>query len=179
VPRLSDRAGPTSSSRKRHQQYCLPPVMRTSAPRSSLSFRGSITQPAHPLSTLRCALTEHQRMTRGHRDSLSLRCRAFSSPSPCRFIPALSITCQTRICSSDLSPDAGTAPTLRPIQRPRSDLARSACCGAARGVTEPGALGARRRRRARFVTSAAERTAAMKERSGRRLRPSARALSGP
>ena len=29
-------------------------------------------------------------MTRGHRDSLRLRCRAFSSPSPCRFIPALS-----------------------------------------------------------------------------------------
>ena len=27
-------------------------------------------------------------MTRGHRGSLLLRCRAFSSPSPCRFIPA-------------------------------------------------------------------------------------------
>ncbi len=31
-------------------------------------------------------------MTRGHRDSLDLRCRAFSSPTPCRFIPALSST---------------------------------------------------------------------------------------
>ena len=29
-------------------------------------------------------------MTRGHRVSLALRCRAFSSPLPCRFIPALS-----------------------------------------------------------------------------------------
>jgi hypothetical protein len=29
-------------------------------------------------------------MTRGHRSLLRLRCRAFSSPSPCRFIPALS-----------------------------------------------------------------------------------------
>src|SRR6266571_7835273 len=29
-------------------------------------------------------------MTRGHRGSLLLRCRALSSPSPCRFIPALS-----------------------------------------------------------------------------------------
>src|SRR3954454_2881266 len=27
-------------------------------------------------------------MTRGHRGSLLLRCRALSSPSPCRFIPA-------------------------------------------------------------------------------------------
>ena len=27
-------------------------------------------------------------MTRGHRGSLVLRCRALSSPSPCRFIPA-------------------------------------------------------------------------------------------
>src|SRR5919106_5001634 len=30
-------------------------------------------------------------MTRGHRGSLFLRCRAFSSPSPGRFIPALSM----------------------------------------------------------------------------------------
>src|ERR1700738_1692513 len=29
-------------------------------------------------------------MTRGHRGALTLRCRALSSPSPCRFIPALS-----------------------------------------------------------------------------------------
>jgi hypothetical protein len=28
-------------------------------------------------------------MTRGHRGSLLLRCRALSSLSPCRFIPAL------------------------------------------------------------------------------------------
>jgi hypothetical protein len=31
-------------------------------------------------------------MTRGHRGALTLRCRALSSPSPCRFIPALSKT---------------------------------------------------------------------------------------
>src|SRR5436305_6518151 len=37
-----------------------------------------------PLSTLRCAHTERQRMTRGHRDSLDLRCRTLSFPSPCR-----------------------------------------------------------------------------------------------
>ena len=53
-------------------------------------FRGSIAGLRAPLSTLRCTLTGHQRMTRGHRGSLLLRCRDLSSPSPCRFIPALS-----------------------------------------------------------------------------------------
>jgi hypothetical protein len=53
-------------------------------------FRGSIAPPARPLSTLRCALAGRQRMTRGQRDWLDLRCRALSSPAPCRFIPTLS-----------------------------------------------------------------------------------------
>jgi len=44
-------------------------------------FRGSITGLRAPLSTLRCALTGRQRMTRGHRDSLDLRCRTLSFPS--------------------------------------------------------------------------------------------------
>jgi hypothetical protein len=55
-----------------------------------MSFRGSIAPPARPLSTLRCALAGRQRMTRGQRDWLDLRCRALSSPAPCRFIPTLS-----------------------------------------------------------------------------------------
>src|SRR6266571_7440778 len=41
-----------------------------------------------PLSTLRRRPRGRRRMTRGHRGSLLLRCRALSSPSPCRFIPA-------------------------------------------------------------------------------------------
>ena len=41
-----------------------------------------------PLSTLHRRPHERRRMTRGHRGSLVLRCRAFSSPSPSRFIPA-------------------------------------------------------------------------------------------
>jgi hypothetical protein len=57
-------------------------------------FRGSITPPARPLSTLRCALTGRQRMTRGQREWLDLRCRALSSPAPCRFIPTLSPAAQ-------------------------------------------------------------------------------------
>ena len=48
------------------------------------SFRGSIAGLRAPLSTLRCALTERQRMTRGHRDSLRSRCRTLSFPSSCR-----------------------------------------------------------------------------------------------
>jgi hypothetical protein len=90
VPGISDRAGSASGSRKRRWRCCLPPMGRTSAPRTSMRFRGSIAPPTRPLSTLRCALTERQRMTRGHRGSLLLRCRELSSPSPCRFIPALS-----------------------------------------------------------------------------------------
>ena len=39
-------------------------------------------------STLRLRPHGRRRMTRGHRGSLHLRCRAFSSPPPCRFIPA-------------------------------------------------------------------------------------------
>jgi hypothetical protein len=41
-----------------------------------------------PLSTLRRRPRGRRRMTRGHRGSLLLRCRAFSSLSSCRFIPA-------------------------------------------------------------------------------------------
>jgi hypothetical protein len=44
-------------------------------------FRGSIAGLRAPLSTLRCALAGRQRMTRGHRDSLGLRCRTLSFPS--------------------------------------------------------------------------------------------------
>src|SRR6185312_8190641 len=90
VPGFFDRAGTTSDSR------ITPPAMLPSDNHESvgspnLEFRGSIAPPARFLSTLRCALTERQRMTRGHRNSLGLRCRAFPSPAPCRFIPALSM----------------------------------------------------------------------------------------
>ena len=43
-----------------------------------------------PLSTLHPRPHRRRCMTRGHRGSLLLRCRAFSSLSSCRFIPALS-----------------------------------------------------------------------------------------
>ena len=52
-------------------------------------FAAQSPGPPVPLPTLRRRPHERQRMTRGHRDSLDLRCRALSSPSPRRFIPAL------------------------------------------------------------------------------------------
>ena len=53
-----------------------------------------------PLSTLRRRPHGHQRMTRGHRGSLTLRCRAFPSPPPCRLIPALPNRVQTSVTPS-------------------------------------------------------------------------------
>jgi hypothetical protein len=42
-------------------------------------------------------------MTRGHRGSLLLRCRALSSPAPCRFLPALSFIPALSECGSGRS----------------------------------------------------------------------------
>ena len=43
---------------------------------------------AYPYRRFAAALADGRRTARGHRGSLILRCRAFSSPSPDRFIPA-------------------------------------------------------------------------------------------
>jgi hypothetical protein len=67
--RFSDPVGPPDGSRKRRQRCCLPSLSTTSAPQPRV-FRGSIAGLHAPLSTLRCALTGHQRMTRGHPESL-------------------------------------------------------------------------------------------------------------
>ncbi len=64
------------------------PVVRASAPRSDLSFRGSIDQPARTPTDASERPHGQPRTARGHRGSLLLRCRALSSPCPCRFIPA-------------------------------------------------------------------------------------------
>jgi hypothetical protein len=89
VPGISDRAGPASSSPNATSSIAFRLLTERRHP-EYVGFRGSITPPTRPLSTLRCALTGHQRMTQGHRDLPDLRCRALSSPTPCRFIPALS-----------------------------------------------------------------------------------------
>ena len=78
-----------------------------------------------PLSTLRCALAERQRMTRGHRGSLLLRCRAFSSLSSCRFIPALSPRSVQKPQTGLTSPTCRTPPGQKsghPPDSSRADL---------------------------------------------------------
>jgi len=55
------------------------------------AFRSSIPRPSIPLSTLHLAPREARRKTRGQDGSLLLSCGALSSPTTCRFIPALAL----------------------------------------------------------------------------------------
>ena len=78
---------------RRQLAIALPPVLpsadlKASAPRTKILSR--LNSPAYVSPYRRFAARPHgrRRMARGHRGSLLLRCRAFSSPSPCRFIPA-------------------------------------------------------------------------------------------
>src|SRR5680860_752472 len=57
-------------------------------------------------------------MTRGHRGSLTLRCRAFPSPPPCRFIPALQ-THPRRGAHGHLQRRVVPGPTAVPLLPPR------------------------------------------------------------
>src|SRR6266511_2902214 len=73
----------------------MPPAMLPSAHFDSVgtpdSFISRLNSPActYPCPTLRPCPRGQSRMARGRRGSLLLRRRALSSPSPCRFIPAL------------------------------------------------------------------------------------------
>jgi hypothetical protein len=89
--RVFDPAGSDDGSRKRRRRCCLPPPMTASAPRLAFTRLNSPAC-AYPYRRLAAALAGGRRTARGHRDSLDLRRRAFSSPSPGRFIPALSIS---------------------------------------------------------------------------------------
>ena len=86
---VSDYAGPEADSRN------LTPVLRVGFPRCSqgrrpeLRFRSSIPSPSMPLSTLRQPPHDDPRKTRGQDGFAFLSCRALSSPTTCRFIPAL------------------------------------------------------------------------------------------
>jgi hypothetical protein len=72
----------------RQTMWPSPSVHRVGA-RNSV-FRGSIAGPPVPLSTLQPRDRPHRRMTRGQRGSLLLHRGVLSSPTPRRFIPALS-----------------------------------------------------------------------------------------
>jgi hypothetical protein len=88
--RVFDPARSDDGSRKRRRRCCLPPPMTASAPRLAFTRLNSPAC-AYPYRRLAAALAGGRRTARGRRDSLDLRRRAFSSPSPGRFIPALSI----------------------------------------------------------------------------------------
>ena len=75
-------------AKTRHAMWPSPFAHRVSARNSG--FRGSLAGPPAPLSTLRPRRHRRRRMTRGQRGSLLLHCGALSSPTPRRFIPALS-----------------------------------------------------------------------------------------
>ena len=88
--RFFDPAGSDDGSRKRRRRCCLPLHRTASAPRSVFTRLNSPAC-AYPYRRFAAALASGRRTARGHRDSLDLRCRAFSSPSPSRVIPALSL----------------------------------------------------------------------------------------
>ena len=90
--------------------------MTASAPRLAFTRLNSPAC-AYPYRRLAAALASGRRTARGHRDSLDLRRRAFSSPSPDRFIPALSIGTTSRSASS---------PSVEPKHRRRRNEARKA-----------------------------------------------------
>ena len=88
--RFFDPAGSAHGSRKRRRRCCLPRPATASAPRLMRLTRLNSPACAYPYRRFAAALADGRRTARGHRGSLVLRCRAFSSPSPGRFIPALS-----------------------------------------------------------------------------------------
>ena len=79
--------GPNCTSRYRYSRCCLPPLGQRGHPEAHF-FRGSITLPAHPLSTLRLYPYEYRRMTRGRCGPLTLHRMELSSTTPHRFLPA-------------------------------------------------------------------------------------------
>lgn len=142
MPWFFDRAGSPGDSR------ITPPAILPSALSDGvgtpISLISRLNRPActYPCPTLRCALTERQRMARGHRGSLLLRCRALPSPSPCRFIPALSTQCTFSSRTGGISPtwvhDA-PASTLSARSAPQPRHSRGAGTVSLRSGTAAGA----------------------------------------
>ena len=94
-------------AKTRHAIWPSPFAHRVGARNSG--FRGSIAGPPAPLSTLRPRRHRRRRMTRGQRGSLLLHCGVLSSPTPRRFIPALSR--KLSACCVETPLDAWTTPT--------------------------------------------------------------------
>ena len=106
-------------AKTRHAMWPSPFAHRVSARNSG--FRGSLAGPPAPLSTLRPRRHRRRRMTRGQRGSLLLHCGALSSPTPRRFIPALS----RNLSACRVAAAAGAQPFQQPQnQRQASILTR-------------------------------------------------------
>src|SRR4030095_9818463 len=99
--------GPPDGSRSRRRRCGLPPRGTASAPRNS-DFAAPWLACTCPCQRFATILADRRRMTWGHRGSLLLRCRAFSSLSSCRFIPALSPTFQALLVGFSPHPGART-----------------------------------------------------------------------
>ena len=85
--RLRLRGIPPALAMAHRRMWPSPHVHRVGIPERS--FRSSIPGPPMPLSMLRLPPRDDRRKTRGQDGSLLLSCRALSSPTTCRFIPAL------------------------------------------------------------------------------------------
>jgi hypothetical protein len=86
--RFLDPARPADGSRTRRQTVLPSAYCESVGTSTATNFGARYPSLRVPLPTLRRHPHERQRTARGHRGSLLLRCRALSSPSPCRFIPA-------------------------------------------------------------------------------------------
>ena len=84
-----DYAGSPLARDSRPRRCCLPYADTGRHPITD--FRSSIPGPPMPLFTLRPSPRDAPRKTRGQDGSLLLSCRALSSPTTCRFIPALKL----------------------------------------------------------------------------------------
>ena len=80
------RGIPPALAMAHRRMWPSPHVHRVGIPERS--FRSSIPGPPMPLSMLRLPPRDDRRKTRGQDGSLLLSCRALSSPTTCRFIPA-------------------------------------------------------------------------------------------
>src|SRR5437870_3170832 len=89
--RVSDSAAPKGNLRLSLPSCGLPPVRRGSARRSG-AFGVQWLAYVYPCLLLHPRPCGRRRQTRGQDGALLLSCAALSSATPCRFIPALSLT---------------------------------------------------------------------------------------
>src|SRR5712692_2950431 len=102
---FSDYAGPSVHSRLAWLPFCLPPTRNEVGILIYGLFAAQWPRPPMPLSTLQSTPHDVPRKTRGQDGfAVLLSCRALSSPTTCRFIPAHSGLPTNRKLSAPLFP---------------------------------------------------------------------------